>query len=131
MLLLASLPAAALAAGGIESFFASNCEVNTCKKNPGEKAEEELKHAEEEGFTQAGGHPNFGITDFRINTVGTGKNQAPTGARDPHQDRRRAGRRAPTLRLAEVLASAQYGTQLTGNGVLLRRRRAPRKARSA
>jgi len=58
-------PAAAQAAFGVESFFASNCKVNTCKKVP--PAEEKAK-AEVEGFTQAGGHPNFGITDFTVNT---------------------------------------------------------------
>jgi hypothetical protein len=56
---------AAQAAPGVESFFASNCKVNTCKKVP--KAEEKEK-AELEGFTQAGGHPNYGITDFTVNT---------------------------------------------------------------
>src|SRR5580692_1179432 len=59
-----SAPSAAQAAAGVESFFASNCKVNTCKKVP--KAEEKEK-AELEGFTQAGGHPNFGITDFTVN----------------------------------------------------------------
>jgi hypothetical protein len=68
--------ASAAQAAGIESFFAANCKVSTCKKVP--KAEEKEK-AELEGFTQAGGHPNFGITDFKIDTVGTFPNEAPTG----------------------------------------------------
>src|SRR3978361_785172 len=61
-------PAAAPAAFGVESFFASNCKAGfeNCKK-PANVAEEKTK-AEEEGFTQAGGHPNFGITDFTVNT---------------------------------------------------------------
>ncbi len=71
-----SAPSAAQAAAGVESFFASNCKVNTCKKVP--KAEEKEK-AELEGFTQAGGHPNFGITDFKINTTGVFPNEAPSG----------------------------------------------------
>ena len=65
-------PAAAQAAFGVESFFASNCKVNTCKKVA---PSEELEKAEKEGFTQAAGHPNYGITDFKINTTG----EAPSG----------------------------------------------------
>ncbi|MEA2199669.1 MAG: hypothetical protein QOI89_265 [Solirubrobacteraceae bacterium] len=60
-----SAPAAAQAAFGVESWFAANCKVNTCKKVP---PAEEKEKAELEGFTQAAGHPNFGITDFRLNT---------------------------------------------------------------
>jgi hypothetical protein len=62
-----SAPASAQAAFGVapEGWFASNCKVNTCKKVP--PAEEEAK-AKAEGFTQAAGHPNFGITDFKLNT---------------------------------------------------------------
>ncbi len=64
-------PAAAQAAFGVESFFASNCKAGfeNCKK-PANAAEEKAK-AEEEGFTQAGGHPNFGITDFTVKTKAT------------------------------------------------------------
>src|SRR2546421_3730829 len=58
-------PAVAQAAFGVESWFAANCKVNTCKKVP---PAEEKEKAEAEGFTQAAGHPNFGITDFRLNT---------------------------------------------------------------
>jgi hypothetical protein len=67
---------AAQAAPGIESFFAANCKVNTCKKVP---PAEEKEKAELEGFTQAAGHPNFGITDFKVKTVGAFPNQAPEG----------------------------------------------------
>jgi hypothetical protein len=67
---------AAQAAAGIESFFASNCKVNTCKKVA---PAEEKEKAELEGFTQAGGHPNFGITDFKIDTTGAFPNEAPSG----------------------------------------------------
>ncbi len=71
---------AAQAALGIEKFFAGNCKVNTCKKNLGETKEEEKTKAEAEGFTQAGGHPNFGVTDFTVNTVSDGHGHvAPTG----------------------------------------------------
>ncbi len=53
---------------GVESFFAANCkqEYEGCKK-PANPAEE--KHlAEVEGFSQAGGHPPWGVTDFRVST---------------------------------------------------------------
>ncbi len=72
-------PAAAQAAFGVENFFASNCKVNTCKRVVGESPAEEKAHAEAEGFTQAAGHPNFGITDFKINTTGTFPNEVPSG----------------------------------------------------
>ena len=58
---------AALAAPefGIESFFASNCKVNTCAK--GATPAEDKAKAEAEGYTQAAGHPPFGVTDFKLN----------------------------------------------------------------
>jgi hypothetical protein len=80
VLLAGVLPAAAQAASGIENFFASNCKVNTCKHTVGETAAEEKAHAIAEGFTQAEGHPNFGITDFKINTEGAFPNAAPAEA---------------------------------------------------
>lgn len=73
-------PGVAQAAAGIESFFAANCNVNTCKKNPGETKAEELAKAKTEGFTQAGGHPNFGITDFTVKHTGAFPNEVPEGA---------------------------------------------------
>jgi hypothetical protein len=65
----ATAPAAAQAAFGVEKFFAANCKTAACE--PGDVTTE--------GFTQAGGHPPAGITDFKINTVGTFPNAAPTG----------------------------------------------------
>jgi hypothetical protein len=55
---------AAQAAFSVESLFAANCKVATCNKsaNPAEEKEK----AEKEGYTQAAGHPPFGITDFTI-----------------------------------------------------------------
>jgi hypothetical protein len=67
---------AAQAVPGVESFFASNCKVNTCKKVP---PAEEKEKAELEGFTQAAGHPNFGITDFKVNTTGVAPKLVPDG----------------------------------------------------
>jgi hypothetical protein len=58
---------AAQAAFGLESWFASNCKVATCKKAA--TPAEELANAKVEGYTQAAGHPNFGITDFKIKKV--------------------------------------------------------------
>lgn len=64
---------AAFGAFGIERFFAANCKVNTCKN--GATPEEELKNAKTEGYSQATGHPAFGITDFKIDAPGG----APSG----------------------------------------------------
>src|SRR5438445_11370120 len=61
--LVISVPAAH-AGFGVESFFAAECTVSTCKFTEAEKAK-----AEAEGFTQAGGHPNWGISDFTVNKV--------------------------------------------------------------
>jgi hypothetical protein len=72
----ASAPAAQ-AAFGIEKFFAANCKVATCE--PAEKPSEEKAKAEAEGYSQAGGHPPFGITDFTVNTKGAFPEAAPEG----------------------------------------------------
>ena len=61
-------PAAAQAAFGVQSFFASNCKSFETRAKNVPPAEEEKEKAEAEGFTQAGGHPNFGITDFTVAT---------------------------------------------------------------
>jgi hypothetical protein len=53
---MATVPAAAQAALGIESFFASVCKTATCN----------AASPTSEFFTQAAGHPNFGITDFTL-----------------------------------------------------------------
>ena len=75
VLLLLAVPIGAQAAPGIASFFAANCKTSTCKKQA--TPAEELEKAEKEGFTQAGGHPNFGITDFTVNAAGTFPNAVP------------------------------------------------------
>lgn len=49
---------------GLESFFASNCKVKTCNK-AATPAEEKAK-AEAEAYTQAAGHPPFGVSDFKL-----------------------------------------------------------------
>jgi hypothetical protein len=54
-------PAAAQAAFGVESFFAANCTVSTCGELGATPKESEF-------FSQAAGHPNFGISDFTLKT---------------------------------------------------------------
>ena len=75
--LLALSAAAAQAAGfGVEKFVALDCSAGHegCAQTtfgpfsePNEPSKEE---AEEQAFTQAGGHVPFGITDFKVNTEG-------------------------------------------------------------
>src|SRR5580700_5860886 len=64
MMVVSVSAAQAAPAFGVESFFAANCKVDTCNKaaNP---AEEKAK-AEAEGYSQAAGHPPFGVTDFKL-----------------------------------------------------------------
>ncbi len=62
----AAAPTAAQAASfGVEKFFAANCKTAACE--PGDVVSE--------AFTQAGGHPPAGITDFSVNTEG----EVPSG----------------------------------------------------
>jgi hypothetical protein len=56
---------AAQGAFGVESFFAANCKVSTCAKAA--SPAEELAKAKTEGYSQASGHPPFGVTDFKLN----------------------------------------------------------------
>jgi hypothetical protein len=73
----AAAPSAAQAAFGVESFFAANCNAahKECNKvanpssEPKKAKEEEVAKAELEGFPQAGGHPNWGITDFTVSSA--------------------------------------------------------------
>ena len=54
------------------AFGVSNFESLTCKENaPEGKPEECNSGTPAQFFTQAGGHPNFGITDFTFNEFGT------------------------------------------------------------
>ena len=69
----ASAPAASAA------FGVSNFESLTCKENAPEGAPEECNAGTPaQLFTQAGGHPNFGITDFTFNEFGTAGNGVKT-----------------------------------------------------
>lgn len=76
VLVAASATAAQAAAPSVASFYAANCKVNTCKKVP---PAEEKEKAELEGFTQAAGHPNFGITDFTVSSTGAPPKVIPDG----------------------------------------------------
>ncbi len=72
-------PAVAHGAWGLEShgFFAANCKeaFETCGSTAVENNEAvTTEEAKEQGFTQAAGHPNFGITDFKV---------TPESAADP------------------------------------------------
>jgi hypothetical protein len=63
---------------GIESVFASNCNVENC----GELEIPSLKPKpvlNSELYTQAAGHPPSGVTQFKVNTEGTFPNAAPSG----------------------------------------------------
>jgi hypothetical protein len=68
---------AAQGAFGVESFFAANCKVSTCAKAA--SPAEELAKAEAEGYSQASGHPPFGVTDFKVNTTGSFPFEVPEG----------------------------------------------------
>jgi hypothetical protein len=70
---------------GVEGFIAANCSAGHEKcgqegVEPFIKPKEPTKaEAEAEGYTQAAGHPPFGITYFTINTIGKYPEAAPTG----------------------------------------------------
>lgn len=66
---LTSAPAASAAGFGVEEFLAGTCTVATCSK---ESTLSEL-------FTQAAGHPNYGITDFKIASTEVGGAEVPLG----------------------------------------------------
>jgi hypothetical protein len=76
--------ASAQAAGfGVEKFVAANC-IQTqekCGEEPGTTFPKEptLAEAQAAGYTQAAGHPAWGITAFKINTVGTFPEAVPVG----------------------------------------------------
>jgi hypothetical protein len=76
----------AQAAVGIEKFVATNCEVGfeSCAEDvlaPGVGFPKEPSEAEAlvQGYTQAGGHVPFGVTDFKITSTGTFPEAVPTG----------------------------------------------------
>jgi hypothetical protein len=76
--------AQAAEAPAIEKFVATNCTVSTCGEEPvlgpffEPKAKITVEEAEKEGFTQAGGRVPFGITDFKVATVGSYPDKVPT-----------------------------------------------------
>ncbi|MCW3026343.1 MAG: hypothetical protein JWM29_1775, partial [Solirubrobacterales bacterium] len=83
-------PAMAQAAFGPEKFVAVNCSLTheACAGSEVELApglvysfpkEPTPTESKEQGYTQAGGRVPFGITDFKVNTVGAFPNEAPDG----------------------------------------------------
>jgi hypothetical protein len=93
VLVAVAAPAAAQGAIGIEKFVAVNCDegFEKCGEEPGPATlfgptgvpkEPSKEEAEKQGYTQAGGHVPFGVTDFKVTTVVTGKplptTEAPT-----------------------------------------------------
>src|SRR5438132_12273546 len=79
--LMAATAPAAEAAFGVEKWFAATCNATHESCHKATKASEEVEKAHEEGYAVAGGHPPFGITDFRVNTEAGGK---PEGAPVTH-----------------------------------------------
>lgn len=75
----------ALGAVGIEKFVAVNCDTGHegCAQEIvgpfSVPKEPTLEEAEEAGYVQAGGRVPFGVTDFKVTTVGTLPNEVPTG----------------------------------------------------
>ncbi len=65
---------------GVESVFAGNCKTGfeECNKAPPPSTPaEELAKAEKEGYTQAAGHPPFGVTEFKVDTYEIQKASPP------------------------------------------------------
>jgi hypothetical protein len=70
---------------GVETLVAGNCTASfeACGSvNVGPYSiikEPTLAEAKEQAYTQAAGHPPFGITDFKVTTIGELPNEAPLG----------------------------------------------------
>src|ERR1700743_3821937 len=93
VLLAGAIPAAAPAIG-IEKFVATNCEEEECGEEVVDpdsgapfhfsfsepKKKITVEEAEEEGFVQAGGRVPFGVTDFKVASVGAYPEEVPTAA---------------------------------------------------
>src|ERR1039458_367734 len=76
----AALFATALAPAAQASFGVteSNFEAGTCINTSCTYASVKANHSE--AFTQAAGHPQWGITTFELNHTGSGLGQVPEGA---------------------------------------------------
>jgi hypothetical protein len=70
---------------GVETFVAANCSEahETCGSETigpySLPKEPTIAEAKEQGYTQAAGHPAWGITDFKVNTEGEFPNAVPAG----------------------------------------------------
>ncbi|HEY4450528.1 MAG TPA: hypothetical protein VGN13_02900 [Solirubrobacteraceae bacterium] len=83
LMAIAASTAAAAEAPEIEKFVATNCTVSTCGQEGTEpftepKQEISVEEAHKEGYTQAGGRVPYGITDFKVRTVGSYPHKVPT-----------------------------------------------------
>lgn len=77
-------PAAQAAGFGVERFVAANCiqTHESCGEEAGTTYPKEptLQEAKEAGYTQAAGHPPWGVTAFKVNTEGKPfPNEVPAG----------------------------------------------------
>jgi hypothetical protein len=118
-------PAAQAAGFGVEKFVAANCIAGheNCVEEllfgvyPLPK-EPTLAESEAVGYTQAAGHPPYGITAFNINTTGSYPNAAPTGV--VTHIRTDVGPGVSTNPTAVPLCSVEeFGTTEVGEGVFL------------
>src|SRR5450759_852924 len=134
VLILLAAPAAARAAEapGIEKFAAVNCgalhkecahtmvtkvatpffgeeQTYSVTTEPGEA------EAIAEGYVKAGGHVPFGVTDFKVATVGELPTQAPT-AIVKHIRTDVAAGLATNPQAIPMCSAAQFGTELAGSG---------------
>jgi hypothetical protein len=69
---------AAVAAPAAQGFGVSSWEAGTCINHECTYASVEKNHGE--AFTQAAGHPQWGITSFELNHTGSGSGRVPEGA---------------------------------------------------
>ena len=73
-----SAPAVAQAAFGLDGFVALNCAEGFEKCGEGAVPPSEGT-AKTEGYTQAAGHPPFGVTDFKVSATGPAGEEVPSG----------------------------------------------------
>jgi hypothetical protein len=116
---------AAHAAFGIEKFVAVNCVKEDCaetKVGPFSEPKEPTKEeAEEQGFTQAGGRVPFGITHFKVKTVGPIGEETPEGGPVTHIRTDVAPGLATNPSAVEQCSKAAFGEIETapGSGIFL------------
>src|SRR2546421_4027891 len=105
---------AAQAEFGIESWFAATCNATHPNCKQAAKPSEEVEKAHEEGYALAGGHPPFGITDFRVKTEAGGK---PEGAPLTHIRVDVAPGLSTDPQAVPECTPAEFGTTEVGKGI--------------